>query len=67
MVVPMGTLSRLTATNRQMEGGWTLVWSYTFTDYANFDSGSNAVIPRPTWKSSGANTRVSTTVPLSET
>ena len=48
-------------------GGWTLVWSYTFTDYANFDSGSNAVTPRPTWTASDANTRVSTTVPLSET
>ena len=48
-------------------GGWTLVWSYTFTDYANFESGSNAVTPRPTWTVSGANTRVSTTVPLSET
>ena len=48
-------------------GGWTLVWSYTFTDYANFGSGSNAVTPRPTWTVSNANTRVSTTVPLSET
>ena len=48
-------------------GGWTLVWSYTFTDYKNFNSGSNAVTPRPTWTASSANTRVSTTVPLSET
>ncbi|CAH3191010.1 unnamed protein product, partial [Porites evermanni] len=48
-------------------GGWTLVWSYTFTDYANFNSGSNAVTPRPTWTAGSANTRVSTTVPLSET
>ena len=48
-------------------GGWTLVWSYTLTDYKNFNSGSNAVTPRPTWTASGANTRVSTTVPLSET
>ena len=48
-------------------GGWTLVWSYTFTDYKNFNSGSNAVTPRPTWTATGANTRVSTTVPLSET
>ena len=48
-------------------GGWTLVWSYTFTDYKNFNSGSNAVTPRPTWTASGTNTRVSTTVPLSET
>ena len=48
-------------------GGWTLVWSYTFTAYSSFTSGSNAVTPRPTWKFSSANTRVSTTVPLSET
>ena len=48
-------------------GGWTLVWSYTFTAYSSFTSGANAVTPRPTWKASSANTRVSTTVPLSET
>ena len=48
-------------------GGWTLVWSYTFTDYKNFGSDSNAVTPRPTWTASTSNTRVSTTVPLSET
>ncbi|KAL9960641.1 hypothetical protein ACROYT_G034125 [Oculina patagonica] len=48
-------------------GGWTLVWSYTFTDYSNFNKGDNAITPRPTWTANGANTRVSTTVPLSET
>ncbi len=48
-------------------GGWTLVWSYTFTDYSSFQSSANAVTPRPTWTASEANTRVSTTVPLSET
>ena len=48
-------------------GGWTLVWSYTFTAYSNFTSGANAVTPRPNWTASSANTRVSTTVPLSET
>ena len=48
-------------------GGWTLVWSYTFTDYSSFTSGSNAVTPRPSWSASSANVRVSTTVPLSET
>ena len=47
-------------------GGWTLVWSYTFTAYSSFTSRANAVTPRPTWRASG-NTRVSTTVPLSET
>ena len=48
-------------------GGWTLVWSYTFTAYSSFTSGANAVTPRPTWTASAADTRVSTTVPLSET
>ena len=48
-------------------GGWKLVWSYTFTAYSSFASGANAVTPRPSWTASGANTRVSTTVPLSET
>ena len=48
-------------------GGWTLVWSYTFTDYNNFAKVSNAVTPRPTWTASSAHDRVSTTVPLSET
>ena len=49
-------------------GGWTLVWSYTFTTYhSKFWTSANAVTPRPTWKVSNANTRVSTAVPLSET
>ncbi|KAM7451164.1 hypothetical protein ABFA07_001226 [Porites harrisoni] len=48
-------------------GGWTLVWSYTFTSYSKFWTNANAVTPRPTWTASNANTRVSTTVPLSET
>ena len=48
-------------------GGWTLVYSYTFTAYSSFTSTANAVTPRPSWSASSANTRVSTTVPLSET
>ena len=28
-------------------GGWTLVWSYTFTAYSSFTSSANAVTPRP--------------------
>ena len=48
-------------------GGWTLVWSYTFTAYSSFKSEANAVTPRPSWSASRANTRVSITVPLSET
>lgn len=30
-------------------GGWTLVWTYSFTDYNNFDSVRNAVTPLPKW------------------
>ena len=48
-------------------GGWTLVWSYTFTAYSSFTRNANAVTPRPSWTASGATARVSTTVPLSET
>ena len=28
-------------------GGWTLVYSYTFTTYSSFWTGRNAVTPRP--------------------
>ena len=28
-------------------GGWTLVWSYGFTDYENFNNPGNAVLPIP--------------------
>ncbi|KAJ7355108.1 hypothetical protein OS493_027897 [Desmophyllum pertusum] len=31
-------------------GGWTLVWSYTFTNYNNFMDNSNAITPRPNWQ-----------------
>ena len=48
-------------------GGWTLVWSYTFTAYSSFMNEANAVTPRPSWTSSEAYIPVSTTVPLSET
>nr|XP_058943567.1 uncharacterized protein LOC131771733 [Pocillopora verrucosa] len=48
-------------------GGWTLVYSYTFTAYSSFWTGRNAVTPRPSWSASDANVRVSKTVPLSET
>ena len=47
-------------------GGWTLVYSYTFTNYSSFKSGSNAVTPRPNWPASDANVPNSTTPPLSE-
>ena len=48
-------------------GGWILVWSCTFTFYSKFSSSANAVTLRPSWAASGASTRVSSTVPLSET
>ena len=47
-------------------GGWTLVYSYTFTKYNNFGSGSNVVTPRPNWPVSRANVQISTTPPLNE-
>ena len=47
-------------------GGWTLVYSYTFTNYNSFSSSSNAVTPRPNWPASRANVPISTTPPLSE-
>lgn len=48
------------------QGGWTLVYSYTFTDYDNFDTTSNAVTPRPNWPVREANVPVSTIPPLDE-
>jgi hypothetical protein len=47
-------------------GGWTLVWAYTLTDYANYTSGNNAVIPRPSWTiGSNLSVPISTTPPTS--
>ncbi len=48
------------------EGGWTLVYSYTFTNYNSFTSSSNAVTPRPNWPARLVNVPISTTPPLSE-
>ena len=49
-------------------GGWTLVWSYTFTDYENFANESNALTPRPDWPAkSDVDVLVSTTPPSHET
>ena len=50
-------------------GGWTLVWSYTFTDYAHFTASSNAVTPRPNWPmvSIKIDVPISTRPPLNET
>ena len=49
-----------------LAGGWTLVYSYAFTNYNSFTSSSNAVTPRPNWPAGGANVPISTTPPLSE-
>jgi hypothetical protein len=49
----------------EMEGGmWTLVYSYVFTDYANFNNASNALFPRPDWPASDADVTISTTSPF---
>ena len=44
-------------------GGWTLVWSYSFTNYTHFNSKSNAITPRPNWPvTSEVDVPISTTV-----
>ncbi|XP_078384794.1 uncharacterized protein LOC144667270 [Oculina patagonica] len=49
-------------------GGWTLVWSYTFTDYGHFMANSNAITPRPYWPMyPEVDVPISTTPPLNET
>ncbi|CAH1798751.1 unnamed protein product [Owenia fusiformis] len=50
-------------------GGWTLVWTYKFTNYASFATSSNAVTPRPSWDVSpftASSSPISTTPPLTE-
>ncbi|XP_031556825.1 uncharacterized protein LOC116293525 [Actinia tenebrosa] len=50
-------------------GGWTLVYSYTFTRYSTFKSTSNAVTPIPNWPVAWSPmgwSPQSTTTPLSE-
>ena len=46
-------------------GGWTLVWSYELTDYLNFDQGSNAVEPIPSWGITNTNVQISQKTPTS--
>ena len=51
-------------------GGWTLVWSYSFTNYSHFNDSSNAISPRanwPVWPDGPVQVPVSTTPPLNET
>ena len=48
-------------------GGWTLVWSYTFTMYSSFNSVANAITPRPNWAAKGTvDVPVSTKIPLTD-
>ena len=49
-------------------GGWTLVWSYTFTKYSNFKNNANAITPRPNWSvKPEVDVPISTTPPRNET
>jgi len=48
-------------------GGWTLVYSYTLTDYEHFEDETNAVTPRPNWPNKEGTVPLSTTTPLNET
>ncbi|XP_031574838.1 uncharacterized protein LOC116308531 [Actinia tenebrosa] len=50
-------------------GGWTLVYSYTFTRYSSFRTPANAVTPIPNWpvnRSPSGSVPQSTKTPLSE-
>ncbi len=46
-------------------GGWTLVWSYGFTNYSNFADDANAVEPIPSsgWTTGTTNVEISKTIP----
>ena len=48
-------------------GGWTLVWSYGFTDYQSFNANDNAVTLIPSWGFQSSGAQVSTTIPTSPT
>ena len=49
-------------------GGWTLEWSYTFTNYIHFKDNSNAITPRPNWPvNSKVDVPISTTPPFNKT
>ena len=58
--------SKFTAIWKLWGGGWTLVYSYTFTNYSSFMSDSNAITPFPNWPASDANVPISTTPPCNE-
>ena len=50
-----------------LDGGWTLVYAYTFTQYGTFMANGNAITPRPSWPftSGEQSVPVSTTIPTS--
>ena len=49
-------------------GDWTLVWSYSFTNYTHLNDGSNAITPRPDWPAKNeVNAPIFITPPLNET
>ena len=49
-------------------GDWTLVWSYSFTNYTHLNDGSNAITPRPNWPvKNEVNAPIFITPPLNET
>lgn len=48
-------------------GGWTLAWSYSFTNYSHFNDASNAITPRPNWNvTAEADVVISSVPPLHE-
>ena len=49
------------------EGGWTLVYHYTFTNYNYFYGSNNSVTPRPNWPAPEANVDISTVPPCNDT
>ena len=60
---PRPTLSRLTVTLILM-GDWTLVWSYSSTNYIHFNGGCNAIAPRPNWPAKNEVNVPISTIPL---